>query len=126
MEPLTIKASAFTPEILMDAESNTFRITGNSYPESPEMFFQPVYDWLKAYLFSHECKNEIQIHFEFNYYNTSSSKVIAKLFRLIENSPNAEDVNIFWHYDETDKDMLNAGRRYSSLYKIKFNLEPIV
>jgi len=126
MEPLSIKASSFTPEVLMQAENHTSRITGNSYPESPELFYQPVFDWLQAYLSSSDDIEEIPIHFEFNYYNTSSSKVIAKLFRLLESSPNADKVNIYWYYDESDKDMLNAGKRYSSLYKIKFHLKSVV
>jgi len=125
MESLIIEASSFTPEVLMQAENNIFRISGNCYPESPELFFQPVMEWLQEYLFSSKNTTEIPFHFEFNYYNTSTSKVIAKLFRLIEDSPCANKVNIFWHYDETDKDMLKAGQRYSSLYKLNFHLKPI-
>jgi len=126
MEPLIIDASSSTPEVLMQAENNICRISGNCYPESPELFFQPVLEWLQEYLLSCKNINEIPLHFEFNYYNTSTSKVIAKLFRMIQDSPNSNKVNIFWHYDETDKDMLKAGQRFSSLYELKFHLKPVV
>ena len=53
------------------------------------------------------------------------AKQIAKLFRIIEDSPASEHVTIKWYYDEEDIDMLKTGKRYEKLMKLKFIFEEV-
>ena len=62
-----------------------------------------------------------KVKFNFEYYNTSSSKMILKLlekFRDIHRS--GYDVEVHWHYMEDDEDMIEAGEDYSENIKVPF------
>jgi len=73
MDSLYIAPGVYTPEVMMQTENNTFRITGNSYPESPEKFYHPVLDWARTHFFSCQNIDEFPVQFKFNYFNTSTS-----------------------------------------------------
>lgn len=120
MEALHIEPSEDTPKIYFEPEVELFVIEGKSLPENAIDFYQPVFDWADRYFNSNEASPNFVLNFKLDYFNTASSKQIAKLFRIIENSPVSENVLIKWYYDKDDTDMLKSGTRYSKLIKLKF------
>lgn len=120
MEALHIEASEDTPKIYFEPSVDIYLLEGKSLPENAIDFYQPVFDWAQVFFNEKEVPSNIEINFKLDYFNTASSKQIAKFLRIIENSPSNENVTIKWYYDEEDTDMLKAGNRYNKLMNIQF------
>ena len=125
MEALNIEATEDTPKIYFEPDVDIYQIEGKSLPEHAIDFYQPVFEWAKNFFNSNEVSSKFIINFKLDYFNTASSKQIAKLFRIIEESPASEKVTIKWFYDEEDVDMLKAGKRYEKLMKLKYTFEAV-
>lgn len=123
MEALHIDASEDTPKIYFEPDVDIYLIEGKSLPENAVDFYQPVFDWAEKFFNSSDIPQNITIHFKLDYFNTASSKQIAKFLRIIENSKASENITIKWFYDEEDTDMLKAGNRYNKLINIRFDFE---
>ncbi len=120
MEALHIEASEDTPKIYFEPDVEIYLLEGKSLPENAIDFYQPVFDWAQIFFNAKDVPSTIEINFKLDYFNTASSKQIAKLLRIIEISPSSENVLIKWYYDEEDTDMLKAGNRYNKLMNIQF------
>ncbi len=120
MEALHIEPSDDTPKIYFEPEVDLYVIEGKSLPENAIDFYQPVFDWTSKFLNSNEPPSSFVVNFKLDYFNTASSKQIAKLLRILETCKVSQNVLIKWYYDKEDTDMLKAGTRYSSLIKLKF------
>jgi len=120
MEALHLEASEDTPKIYFEPEVEIYLLEGKSLPENAIDFYQPVFEWAQNFFNSSEVPPNVVINFKLDYFNTASSKQIAKLLRIIENSPSSESVTIKWYYDEEDTDMLKAGNRYNKLMNVYF------
>jgi hypothetical protein len=120
MDALHIEPSDDTPKIYFEPEIELYVIAGKSLPENAIDFYQPVFDWANKFLYSNEAPANFILNFKLDYFNTASSKQIAKLLRILESCPASENVLIKWYYDKEDTDMLKAGTRYSNLIKLKF------
>ena len=125
MEALNIEATDDTPKIYFEPDVDIYQIEGKSLPEHAIDFYKPVFEWSNKFFNSNEVPSKFTMNFKLDYFNTASSKQIAKLFRIIEESPASENVTIKWFYDEEDVDMLKAGKRYEKLMKLKYIFEPV-
>jgi hypothetical protein len=54
---------------------------------------------------------------QLEYFNTSSSKSLLDLFKRFEK---LSTVEIHWHYDSDDEDMLEAGEDYDHIVEVPF------
>jgi hypothetical protein len=120
MEALHIQPTDDTPKIYFEPEIELYVIEGKSLPENAFEFYQPVFEWATRFFHSEHAPSNFVLNFRLDYFNTASSKQIAKLFRILESSPASENVTIKWYFDKEDTDMLKAGTRYSNLMKLKF------
>ncbi|MGQ1909762.1 DUF1987 domain-containing protein [Marinifilum sp. RC60d5] len=121
MNSLVIEGSPKTPTIKFDGDNGTFSIEGRSIPENSLDFYKPVMDWLDSYI--SEPKDETNVIIRLEYFNTSSSKCILDVFKKLEIIfKRGNNVNIKWHYEEDDEDMLEAGEDYQSIVKIPFTM----
>lgn len=121
MTPLIIESSSETPEITLNKTTNVFVFKGKSLPENPIFFYKPVLSWLDDYISNPNA--ETCVDFKFEYFNTSSSKIILDIMKrleIIKNSGN--NVIINWVFKEDDEDMLEAGEIYSERIDVQFNL----
>lgn len=141
MENFHIKGSTYIPNIDFNAESGVLEIAGESYHEYTTEFYQPVFDWLEAYL--KECGKdagapgkEIQMNFKMTYFNTSSSRRFIEILTMLEDyqkeqsekdasSPDTNFVIVNWYYEENDVDMQESGEEYEEDVDLKFELIPI-
>lgn len=124
MEPIIIEGTAKTPSVKFDANSGIFEIKGRSIPENSVEFYKPLVDWLESYKENPLPKTEVNIKLE--YFNTSSSKCILDVFKKLEAIHKTKnEVQINWHYEEDDEDMLEAGEDYESIIRVPFKMVQI-
>jgi hypothetical protein len=123
METLQLASTAKTPFISFDPRSGKLEMKGKSIPENSKGFYQQVYDWLDQYRQNPQATTVFDI--QLDYFNTSSAKCIADLFKKLEmlHGTGASSVTVNWHYNEDDGDMQEVGQDFQSLLKIPFNLQ---
>lgn len=121
-ENLIIEGTNKTPVIKFYYENGAIEISGKSIPENSIGFYQPIYSWIDNYATKPSPKTEIKINLE--YFNTSSSKCLLDIFRKFESIKKAgkSDIEVLWHYEADDEDMMEAGDDYNSLVDLTFRL----
>jgi hypothetical protein len=123
METLQIASTPKTPFISFDPNKGILEMRGKSIPENSKGFYEPVYAWLEQYR-SHPQANTV-LEIQLDYFNTSSAKCIADLFKKLDSMhvSGITSITVNWHYNEDDGDMQEAGADFASLLKIPFNLK---
>lgn len=129
MDPLIIKSTSFSPEIILDHDNKIFSIKGNSRPEDVREIYFPVVKWLHDYrlLLKNRAvdyySEEDPLIFEFNleYFNSSSAKFLYDIVEALKQIKE-DDVNVgvAWLYDKEDTDMKEAGEDLSYLAEFDF------
>ncbi len=118
MDPLLIESTEDTPHILLDPGQGKFMIAERSWMENAIEFYEPVVEWLEAYLNAPNPETIFEFHLE--YFNTASAKQIAKILLTLEKYSSKTEITIKWHYDKHDMDMLTSGSRYAKLLNINY------
>ena len=125
MENILIEGTTKTPTVEFDGVTGVMVIKGRSIPENSIDFYKPLVDWIESYSTSPKDKTVLNMRLE--YFNTSSSKCILDVFKKLELIKKAgKDVQIQWHYEEDDEDMLEAGEDYESIIRVPFKMIEIV
>ena len=93
MEKLEIAATETTPEIKFDFNNHSFLFGGESYPEHSDEFYRPILEVIQQYS---QSATDIPATFVFklSYFNSSSARVLMKLFELIDEMGREKEVNI--------------------------------
>ncbi|XDD49521.1 DUF1987 domain-containing protein [Leptospira sp. WS92.C1] len=121
MESLHIQQTKTSPEVILDTEKGVVEIIGESYPENAIAFYKPVFDWLNSAMGS---KGSIQVKFQLDYFNTSSSKVIMDILDSLQKYHDQNGkVRVLWLYKEDDDDMQETGEEFSSDLSLPFELK---
>lgn len=116
---LNIKGSLKTPDIRYSPESNQLQIAGKSIPENHTVFFEPVINWLQEFKSNPPEQTKIDVQLE--YFNTSSSKVLLKVFKTLEKIRSRnKDIEVNWYYEEDDLDMKECGLDFSAMVNLPF------
>ncbi|MDY0199748.1 MAG: DUF1987 domain-containing protein [Bacteroidales bacterium] len=119
MKKLVIEPTNETPKVILDREKNVFEFSGNSLPEDVSNFYSPILSWFTEY--AKTPNEETKVEFNFEYYNTSSSKMILKLLEMCRDiHRSGYDIEVQWHFLEDDEDMIEAGEDYSENIKVPF------
>ena len=109
MQDLYIPGTDMLPEVSFKT-SGELRIYGRALPEDATKFFNPVFEWLRSF-----SSDVYSIEVNLDYFNTSVSKKLLDLFRIIESKPGTKKVNVKWMYEEGDDEMLESGEIYKEL-----------
>lgn len=122
MDTLKLEGSPKTPTVSFDASTGKLELKGRSIPENSIEFYNPLYDWIDAYAKNPQPETSLNIVLE--YFNTSSSKCILDLFKKAENlnGGGKTKVVVYWHYEEDDEDMLEAGEDYQAILTLPFKM----
>lgn len=108
MQNLDISGTKYTMDVRLDADTGRFSMTGNSYPEDANSFFDPIYKWIETYIDGK--KGPILLDIRLNYVNSSSSKCFIDLFDILNNYHEAGgEVVVQWFYQEGDDEICDAG-----------------
>lgn len=119
MEKIVYEASSGTPKVIFDHESGLIEIRGKSIPENAIKFFHPLIEWLKDY--AHNPKDTTKVVLQIDYFNTSSSKCILQILKILERISAKHEVLVDWIY--RDEDMYEIGEDYQLLIRLPFNMQ---
>jgi hypothetical protein len=132
MNKIALVATEFTPHILLDHNTFTFEIKGESSPEDAKQFYSPIIKWIddfgKYLHFLYESnpelvKRDLVFHFHLDYVTSSSLKNIYDLLLKIETLKiYTDNLLIKWMFDEGDDDMKDNGLEFSKMLKIPFEI----
>lgn len=119
MKKLVFEPTNETPKVILDKDNGVFEFSGSSLPEDVIAFYKPIIKWFETYI--NEPNELTTIVFNFEYYNTSSSKMVLRLLEMLKDMHRkGKNVEIHWHHLEDDEDMIEAGEDYSENIRIPF------
>lgn len=124
MEIFKIKETPKTPLFVLDFQKGHIRLEGKSILENANELFNPVIQALKRFQLNWKGNSLVEI--KLDYFNTSSSKHILdilKILELIHRSGNT--VNIYWYYNDEDEEMEEVGKDYKAILKAPFFVQKI-
>ncbi len=133
MQTLLIKGDDLSPTIILNPIKCIFSIEGESRPENPLKYFEPVFSWFNEYFNYyfvlnnlHAVEKSIPMHLKISldYFNSTSAKVLFDLFSLLYNTGFKKfkiNFEVDWHCNSEDTDMLEAGQEMETMCGIKFN-----
>jgi hypothetical protein len=125
MEPLFLKATDDTPEILLDKEKGIFKITGKSLPEDVIEFYSPVFSWLDHYV--SDPNEETDLLIKVFYFNSASQRAFNEIFSILSRlKVKGKKVDVEWYYNEDDDEMLEAGREYADITSLPFQYKSYI
>jgi hypothetical protein len=126
MRKLIIDQQQNSPKVILDPENKMYLISGESRPHDVREFYEPVILWLEefsSHLNNSASKEEhVIFNFNFEYFNSSSSKLILDICKILSKL-RQQDINIEvkWHFEKDDYDMLEAGKEFSAIVKFPFD-----
>lgn len=109
MEDIFIKGTESVPTVSFKTNGE-IKLEGRALVEDAYKFFQPLIAWVREF-----SADEINIEINLEYFNTSVSKQLLDLFRIIDANQKNKVVNIMWLYEEGDDEMLESGEIYEEL-----------
>ena len=125
MNSFRITSTAITPEINFDIDNNTLTFLKVSKPPNAIEFYRPLFEYIDKFEKKKVKSKEVEqlsIDFKFDYYNTSSAKVIYELLgRFKKMEQQGVQVNINWYYHFDDDDLREEGEIMSEAVRIPFN-----
>lgn len=120
MENLNLAPSPVTPYIHFDIDENIFELKGRSSPDNSLGFYGPIFQFIDEY--TEQAVDELKINVNLEYFNTSSLKCIFQMLKKLSGlQDKGTDVQINWHYEEDDDDMLETGEDIEDLLGVEFN-----
>ncbi len=137
MKNLQIEKTEDCPSVYFSFHENVYKMGGDSRPENPKVFYEPVISWireLKAHLdFEADVnkdnpnyKKELIFEFQFDYLNSISIKFIYDLIKEIDALNEPKPIaKVIWHYNEGDELMKENGEDYAHMVKLEFILKEV-
>lgn len=122
MDQLNFEGTEDTPTVMIDRSKELFQLSGRSLPEDVTAFYKPVIEWLD--LFAGSPTKNLTLEVKLEYFNTASSKIILDILMKLEeiHQEGSSVIQVNWHYDKRDDDMLEAGEEYKDLVEVPFEL----
>ena len=124
MDNINIEAGERSPKITCDWEKGTMEVIGESYPENVTECYGPVLSAMENYLNSNKNKKFL-CPFELLYFNSSSAKVLMRIFDMFEEfaNSNGHNIRVIWRVDEEDDNMRELGEEFAEdIENIKFEI----
>lgn len=123
MKVIRIEPTETTPRVILNKDNGDLLIQGKCLPEDVKNFFTPIIEWFDLYL--DEPNPETVVEFDFDYFNTASSKMILVILsRLRDLKRKGKWVQVIWKYPQYDLELEEAGEEFSSLLNIPFEFLP--
>jgi hypothetical protein len=124
MEAMYIHKTPFTPQVFLNPKTGLLEIKGRSTSENAFGFYQPVIRWIKD--FGANPTDEVVVSLQFDYFNSSSSKCILDILRLVASMKQGKrKIAIHWITSAEDLDMKETGKDFESLIKLPFTFSSV-
>jgi SiaC family regulatory phosphoprotein/Family of unknown function (DUF6272) len=125
MRKLIIEKTSSSPKVVLDPENKVYLISGESRPPDVREFYDQILSWLAEFslylIKSDDKKDPVEFNFDFEYFNSSSGKLILDICKVLAGL-RLKGINIIvkWHYEKEDGDMLEVGKEMSRIVKFPF------
>ncbi len=119
LEIIVEAGSHFKPSVSLNSDTGLCELKGESYLEEASAFYEPINQWLLEYI---ETGKPIVFNFKLSYVNTSSSKHILSMLRLLKNyQDSGADVEANWYVETGDTDTEEDIEDYSIISGLHIN-----
>lgn len=123
--PIHIAPTRSTPEVRFDPASHLLTIRGQSYPENAFAFYEPLLQWLDAYLEQVKTETIFEIELQLPYINTTSTKCfLMMLEKLDEAYREGKKVSVRWQYDIDNESELECAEEFKEDLSLPFAIIP--
>ncbi|MCX6255829.1 MAG: SiaB family protein kinase [Bacteroidia bacterium] len=125
MRKLIIDQTPSSPKVILDPETKIYHISGESRPPDVREFYDQVLLWLDDFglylIKSDDKKDPVIFNFSFEYFNSSSGKLILDICKVLAGL-RSKGINIIvnWHFEKDDIDMLEVGKEIARIVKFPF------
>ena len=124
MENLEIKGESgvyFIPEVKLNAANGQCEISGESYLEDTDEFYNNIINWLETFIT--EVKKPLTFNFRLTYFNTSSSRSILNVLRVLKRyEEKGGSATVNWYYPEDDESIAEEAEDYMKDTGLKINM----
>lgn len=115
MQNLNIDCTSHTPMVKFE-ESGNLTMKGRSLILDGRPFYQPLMDWAASLT-----AENVNFNVDLDYFNSSSSKHILDLLKIIDINSRIKTFNVFWYFESDDEDILEIGQIFEEkLQKARF------
>jgi hypothetical protein len=118
MEPLIIEETLQTPKVVFSGSTGVFTISGKSYPENVNAFYEEAFNYIGKY--KSEPQKKTLMEFNWLYYNTATAKIIIKLILALKDA--SEEFELAWHCQKDFDLMIDKGKEIEALLGVNFRL----
>ncbi len=120
IEKKIIEAKEDTPEIILDYENKTIKISGYSFPDNAIDIYKPIIDWISENL---NKLDSLTIEINFKILSSASNKQIYEIMYLLEDYyKKGKDIKVKWYYNKEDDDMEYEGNSFKQTFDIPIEL----
>jgi hypothetical protein len=112
----------FSPSVNLNAATGKCCISGESYLEEPYEFYKKIAAWFSDY--AKAGGQNIVLDLKFNYFNTSSSRALLEMLRVLRDIQHSGiDVTVNWYYPNPDDDeILMEGEDFREECGLEINM----
>jgi hypothetical protein len=123
MNDINFSQTSSTPLVRTDIPSGRLVMAGDSYPENPFEFFQPIIDWVDSFL--DRGQTPLVCDLELMYLNTSSIRAMMDIFdRLEEAHQSGRAVSVRWSYDPDNERVGELAEEFREDCTFPFTIAP--
>jgi hypothetical protein len=101
IQSLIIEETAKTPHVELDPLTGDFIFQGRSIPENAAKVYEPILNWVSEYILHARPTTNLRLNLD--YFNTSSSLWLAKIFKVLVKINDPDFVLIFHLYLPVDE-----------------------
>lgn len=110
----------YYPDIDFDAQRGICEISGESFIEDSVQFYTPYIEWIRNYLTNNQ---NLTINFKLTYFNTSSSKRILDILKLVKEFINkGREITVNWHFLIDDEDIMMEVEDFAIITGVEINI----
>lgn len=122
MKKLIVEPTNKSPRIVFDPISGILELSGKSIPENSYELYTPIISWIEKYV--QQPAASTCFMFRLNYFNSSSTEYILEILRKLEILIETDEkrLEVHWHYDKDDEDMLMIGADFQSLLRMPIRM----
>jgi len=121
MRDLTVAGTDSIPAIKADWAAGLLEMTGDSYPENAFELYQPVIDWIEAFLAADE--RPLRLRLTLLYLNTSSIRALIDILDMLETAyGKGRDVSLVWLYEPENESVAELAEEFREDYTFPFEV----
>lgn len=121
MRDLIVAGTDSIPAVKADWASGLLEMTGDSYPENAFELYQPVIDWIEAYLGADQ--RPLNLRLTLLYLNTSSIRALIDILDLLETAhQGGRAVGVVWLYEPDNEGVAALAEEFREDYTFPFEV----